>query len=133
MKYYEVTGPKATFSAGTVLGLTPEQSASRAHKLAFIEEKDGLKLYRANGPVEFKAGEILATASDVNKFQLSVLDESSGKLHALHAAKVAKKEALKNQPKPEPVKLGDEGKKKKAVAPPPPATSAKKTSKKAGK
>lgn len=95
MKIYEVTGTKAGFFAGAIVGLTVEQAAPRAHKLQFVEERDGLKVYKVVDHIEFKAGEILGVLTEVTKLQLTELDESSLKL--LRKKQEADKKAAKDR------------------------------------
>lgn len=99
MKKYVVTAVKAAFNAGTVLGLTEKQAASRLHNLERI--KSGV--YRVLKPVEFKRGEEIGLQGEAQKIFFTVISEpESAKALAVKTKKPA--EPSKNQKKEEPGK-----------------------------
>jgi hypothetical protein len=70
MAKYIVTGPKATFGAGFVLGLSDKQIQTRRHLL----KKEG-KYYRALEDVQFKNGEVVDIVSqNLSKSMLDCLE-----------------------------------------------------------
>jgi hypothetical protein len=62
MKKFSIS-KAVTFTEGTVLGLTPEQAAPRAHALRELEEG----VFVVEQPVQFKIGEVIGHEGDLPK------------------------------------------------------------------
>ncbi len=90
MKKYKVTGRKVGFNAPERLELEPNQAGPRMHCLNFVKGK----VYEVTAPVEFKQGEEIGYAGEMNKALSNVLEPVNNK-----AEKAAKKKA------PTPVKI----------------------------
>lgn len=97
MKKYLVTGLKATFGIGAVLGLTVNQHAVRKYALDFVKgqkiDGENIDIVSVTSPIEFKAGEKLYVSGDVNKAQLEFIAEVD--VEAEKAEAKAKKDAKK--------------------------------------
>jgi len=81
MKKYTVT-QVLTLAAGTILGLTAGQAARRAHALkpaaTPVKLPREIEVYETTAPVQFKVGEVIHTAAEINKGQAASL-EGEGK------------------------------------------------------
>jgi hypothetical protein len=74
MKKFSIS-KAVTFTEGTVLGLTPEQAAPRAHALRELEEG----VFVVEQPVQFKIGEVIGYEGELPRAIATALEDADAK------------------------------------------------------
>lgn len=73
MQKYNVTGGPLRLGPGTLIGLSPEQYASRIHNVTVVEGRKTFRLCTVDRPVEFKVGETVLLDDVLDKATAEVL------------------------------------------------------------